>query len=473
MQKYLFVFLLILNFAIANVMAASFRPISKLSSGRIRVNDYISISSSLVDQGLYYTAVPFVKEYLLQAKIINNRRVDKVIDQIVGHVGVKQFELLPIEILSKSSAPTLQFILGKKLFRKGKYKRSQKILESIGANDHAIKPFVLLLLGSIKSLNKEFNSSVSIFKKCVELSNRWIDKTQNKNKKRQLEITRDSCIVGIPRSQFANKKFADATLSYLDLPKSSHIWPEILFEEAWNSFYQRNYNRTLGKLVTYKAPVFNYYFNPEIDILRALTYLELCLWGDTKKTVDDFYKKYQRDSVVLARLLNKRGTDYKYFYLLGKKRRGQKVNGGKLLNNLLKSVIKDPTFINLYNQFLEGKSEVNTLKTIQNKRVRILLAKNLKESLLMQRDLVGAYVRKRLRVYNNQLYRSLEGMSYIKLEVLSRKKSELYHLTDMNRSRGDIAYLERNDKQYFWSFNGEFWADELGDYVFSLTSECR
>ena len=26
---------------------------------------------------------------------------------------------------------------------------------------------------------------------------------------------------------------------------------------------------------------------------------------------------------------------------------------------------------------------------------------------------------------------------------------------------------------YLWTFNGEFWADELGDYVFSLKSECK
>ena len=32
--------------------------------------------------------------------------------------------------------------------------------------------------------------------------------------------------------------------------------------------------------------------------------------------------------------------------------------------------------------------------------------------------------------------------------------------------------VERNEKQYFWDFNGEFWADELGDYVFALKSEC-
>lgn len=456
-----------------NTFGLSYSARKILNNPNLNVDSYILLSTSLIEDNLYYTAVPFVKEYLLYARKINSFQVDNVIDEIVSHVGVKQFELLPVSVLKKSNAPTLRYILSKKYFRRGKYKESLQILKGAVPSGHPVRPFALLLLASIQSLNKKYKTSIATFNECVNLSNKWLKKTSNEIKKRQLEITRDSCIVGIPRGQFADKKFDQANLTYLDLPKSSHIWPEILFEEAWNSFYLRDYNRTLGKLVTYKAPIFNYYFNPEVDILRALTYMELCLWADTKKTVDDFYNKYQRDSAVLGRLLDKRGKNYKYFYLLGKKRRKEKVNGGVLLNNLLKSVVKDPTFTDLYNQFLNGKKEVGVLKNLKRSRARSILARNLKESLILQRDLIGAYVRKRLRVYNNQLFRSLEGMSYIKLEVLSRKKSELYYLSNKNRSRGDIKYLERSDKQYFWTFNGEFWADELGDYVFSLKSECR
>ena len=64
-------------------------------------------------------------------------------------------------------------------------------------------------------------------------------------------------------------------------------------------------------------------------------------------------------------------------------------------------------------------------------------------------------------------------MSYIKLEVLAQRKEQLYRSDVIpGTKRGDVKYIERNDKQYFWTFNGEFWADELGDYVFALRSEC-
>jgi hypothetical protein len=40
-----------------------------------------------------------------------------------------------------------------------------------------------------------------------------------------------------------------------------------------------------------------------------------------------------------------------------------------------------------------------------------------------------------------------------------------------DRTRGNVIPSRRDD-QYYWSFNGEFWNDELGDYVFGLESAC-
>ena len=111
-----------------------------------------------------------------------------------------------------------------------------------------------------------------------------------------------------------------------------------------------------------------------------------------------------------------------------------------------------------------------------NDALKNALNENLRESLSLQRNLIGSYIRGQLQLNAAQVVRSFEDMSYIKLEVLSKKKTELYGditLRDPNAKRGDVAHIRRTDKQYFWTFNGEFWADELGDYVFSLKSECK
>ena len=370
------------------------------------------------------------------------------------------------------NAPVIRFILAKKYFRTKNYPLVLKNLRKIPRN-HSVKPFALMLEGSTYSLTNAHKKAIAAYRKCIRSSNSSLSNEKIKVRRRQLLINRDTCIVGIPRTQFAANVYEEAHITYLDLSKDSFIWPEILFEEAWNSFYQRNYNRTLGKLVTYKAPILRHVFNPEIEVLRALTFMELCLWEDAKLTVDKFYQKYQEGSKKVDRYLSLYGKNYKHYYNLAKSFVNGKRSGRDLLERMLDDITRDGTFLELFDSFSRGLKEYQKVKRIRNRRHFSLLKKNLKTILVLQRNLIGSYVRKRIEIHQNQLFKALKGMSYIKLEVLAKSKKELYNPESEDRNRGDVKNLERNSKQYFWVFNGEFWADEIGDYVFSLQSECK
>lgn len=446
---------------------------ASLVRNRGNISSYPQVVANLLESRLYFTSIPYLKEYLSRVDGRVGKDVDQLLDQVITNVGVRQFEVLPISILKKAGSPVIKYILAKKLFRIGQYTQALNALNGTIPRNHPVKPFALMLEGSIFSVLGKTSNAVATYKNCILETKKQMNDTSLENRLRQLAINRDYCTVGIPRAQFADKGFDEANLTYLDLPKDSYVWPEILFEEAWNSFYQRDYNRTLGKLVTYKAPVLNFHFNPEVEVLKALTYMELCLFGDARKVVDDFYKAYQEDTLGVKKFLSRYGKDYKYFYLLAKSRKNGKAAGNKLLNTLLDNVLRDAAFIELIDSFNVGREEIGFMKGLSNSKMRQVFTSNLREGLLLQRDLIGAYVRKSLHLNMDLLDKSFEGMTYIKLEVLGRRKEQLYYANnELGRSRGDIRYLKRNDKQYFWTFNGEFWADELGDYVFSLRSEC-
>lgn len=439
---------------------------------------YAQVAAELVQEKMYFSAVPFIKEYLSSTGRVNDTAVDKVLDDVITQVGVKQFEVLPENILQKSNAPTVRYILAKKAFRLKKYDQALKYLDRKIEDWHPVKPFALLLEGSTYAVSKREDKAAGIFRECIEVADSQIKKLDAKEKDRirQLRITRDYCVVGIPRVQFATTKFEEANSSYLDLPKSSYIWPEILFEEAWNSFYLKDYNRTLGKLVTYKAPVFDYTFNPEIEVLKALSYMELCLWDDSKKVVEEFYSTYEKDNVSYKKFIDSLGKDYRQYYLLVKDRAEGKYRENKILSTALAQIGRDPAYLELYSSFNSGRDEIERLKGLPNDSLKAALNDNLREALSLQRNLIGSYIRGQLQLYAAQVVRSFEDMSYISLEVLSKRKTELYDdvsLREPGRARGNVAHLRRTDKQYFWTFNGEFWADELGDYVFSLKSECK
>lgn len=437
-----------------------------------RIRNYPIIIKKLIDKKMYHTSVPYLKEYLVSSKRFNRSLFDKLLEEVVEHVGDRQFVLLPEKYLKRSKAPTLRYILAKKVLRRGKLAETLKILNASIPVDHSVKPFALMLEGTVFSYKKSYLSSVSSFKRCISVSEDQFSDATTIQRKRQLLINKDYCLAGIARSLYASRNYEKAELSYLDIDKKSYIWPELLVEEAWNSFYKGDYNRTLGKLVTYNAPVMKYIFNPEIDVLQAMSYLKMCLYDDSVKVVENYYRKYQKSTSLLSKLINKKNDDLNYFFLLINSYKNGKKYSVKLVNDLLASILRDPAFLNLYESYTNGKKEISKIKGVRNRRLRRILAVNLKDSLSLQKKLIGSYVKRTLKVSRAQLQKGFSGMSYIKLEVLSRKKEQLYSDSTEIKGRGDIKYLKSNEKQYFWNFNGEFWADELGDYVFALKSEC-
>ena len=119
------------------------------------------------------------------------------------------------------------------------------------------------------------------------------------------------------------------------------------------------------------------------------------------------------------------------------------------------------------------KDELNLIKNYPKRKYRSYLAKKLKSSEKRQKQLIGAYGLRILDRSSRLLEKSFRGMSYIKLEILKKEKQKFFG-KDYNPGKiGDLKNVDFNSTHYIWEFNGEFWADELGDYVFSLESECK
>jgi hypothetical protein len=270
---------------------------------------------------------------------------------------------------------------------------------------------------------------------------------------------------GKSRVLYTERKYEAADLSYLDLDKRSIVWPQILSEEAWSSYYQENYNRTLGKLVTYKAPLLKFVVNPEQNVLQAMSYMKMCLFKDVNKVVEDFYKENESDYRYIQGLMGrKQNPEYFVQMLLG-----AETEKSNLLRNFLSGIAKDPS-VSIYLDHLRAAEKERSSMARSN--LTNYLNDNIDDFVEAQRKVIGLYVASKLQKLFFDLRSAFESMSYIKLEILGKRKQYVYKGVDFTGKRGDIKYLKRNAKQYFWDFNGEFWADELGDYVFALPSEC-
>ncbi len=439
--------------------------------GSISLSGYRRTIIELVNSGHYYSVVPWIKDYIVKNKKSLDSEMEAALDTVLYHTGVKPFESLPESILSRSRSGNIKYILAKRLLKKEEYNQALKEISGVSA-DHTAYPFIAHLKGTLYSHLNKPEEAESNFKECIAYSQKRMNKGSNAQKE-QLIINHDYCIAGLARVQFASKDYKKADLTYLDIPKESFVWPEILFEEAWNSYYQRNYNRTLGKLISYKAPIFDFIFKPETEVLKALSYMKMCLYEDANKTVDDFYNDLLKPSRDLRRFLLARTKDYRFYYNLMADHEENKASDQPLIDHILKSIRRDGAFIEMKGALLASLSEYNEIRKKPKSGMREALIKNVRTLAEEYRTTLGAYIRAGMVNKYAELYSAFQGMSYIKLEVLAQRKERLYQ-TDVipGKKRGDVKYIERNDKQYFWTFNGEFWADELGDYVFALRSEC-
>ncbi len=439
--------------------------------GSISLSGYRRTIIELVNSGHYYSVVPWIKDYIVKNNKSLDSEMEEALDTVLYHTGVKPFESLPENILSRSQSGNIKYILAKRLLKQEQYGQALKEISNVSA-DHTAYPFIAHLKGTLYSHLNKPEEAESNFKECVSFSQKRMNQGTSAQRD-QLVINRDYCIAGLARVQFASKDFKKADLTYLDIPKESFVWPEILFEEAWNSYYQRNYNRTLGKLISYKAPVFDFIFKPETEVLKALSYMKMCLYEDANKTVDEFYSELLKPSRELRQFLLARKKDYRFYYNLMADHEENKASPQPLIDHILKSIRRDGAFLEMKGALLASLSEYNELRKRPKSGMREALIKNVRTLAEEYRTTLGAYIRAGMVNKYAELYSAFQGMSYIKLEVLAQRKERLYQ-TDVapGKKRGDVKYIERNDKQYFWTFNGEFWADELGDYVFALRSEC-
>lgn len=457
----MFLRIVVLNLFITQLFAIS--NIEDAYSKRSKsVNWYRSFINQMIAEKKYYTAVYWFKDYIGKGRPFS-KELDTSLARVILAIGASQFEYLPSRYLENSNSATVQYIYAKKLMKRNRYKEALDQVNRIGPR-HMLMPFIYHMKGVLYSAQKQYDRARINFEDCVRSSD--VSKPREK-------LNKEYCIAGLARNTYGSRNLEKSESQYLDVPKSSRVWPQILYEEAWNSYYRGKYNRTLGKLVTYKAPVLDHMFGPKIEVLNAISYLKMCLYNDAQQISDQFWNRYQGDYRRLRSLLLSKRNDHYYFYKLIVDFEKSGTTSRSYLENLLKNITLDSRYQAIRDSFILGADELQVIKGFRSSKLARMLEKRLEDTLKDQQQIIGAFVRRVLHEHYQDLNEAFESMSYIKLEVLSQRKKQLYSFEDKREKRGDVKYLERNAKQYFWDFNGEFWADELGDYVFALKSECR
>jgi hypothetical protein len=460
----------------------------------VRADAYSWMTLGLTRAGLYNASVYFFIRTLQTQNKAAIRRVLPMTQEYLVRLGadlirpylIKYTNYDDYDPMSRSS---YLYALGKDAILSGDSQRAVGYLNAV-RQDSAIWPYALEMRGTAFAILDKNDDALADFRECQRQAPSLVDNV-DRDSPRYVKTKRESkdlqarCYAGEARTLYQANDFQLADRTYDRIPKVSLVWPDILFEQAWNSFGKQEYNRTLGKLVSYKSPALSFVFNPEVDVLRAQTYLALCLYKDSNDTINEFNAKYVTVGEDVKKFVERNRSNLPIFYEFGKEALGTSLYTSNDMYRMANRFVRGPYFQSLVaaEQDLYRERAViaqfNLMDSAGDRSGSAGFSAFLGNVLAWRVKTIhllgGAFVKNSFLDYHQALVADFEKVAFIKLEMLRRAKDQLLRRNSTpagDRTVGNVEPVRRDD-QFFWSFNGEFWNDELGDYVFGLDSECK
>ncbi len=336
----------------------------------------------------------------------------------------------------------------------------------------------------------------------------------------------------LARLKFQQGEYKESYQTYLKIDKTNSLWLDAMVEQAWTQILSKDYEGAAGNMFSLHTDFFKNNYAPESYLVRTVSYLNLCQFGDGMKVLETMKRKYVPLKAILEEYSKKHNAPLDYYNLVKNwlQHSDLKVMEG-IPQSFLIEMAKYPIFQaeqkqinrledegNLYNKLaldilkiekdmLDKMQEINTslaknkghgerqpasvdqtqrleLYALQHslaKKARTLL-KPMREAAMDRLEKEKANVKlraakalqKKFTSLTKELGNILDQNEVLQYELLSGAGEHIrYQMAggEVNTDKRDELKAEK-DKSVTWKFKGEIWADELGHYRSSLKNVC-
>ncbi|MEZ4236139.1 MAG: tetratricopeptide repeat protein [Myxococcota bacterium] len=281
----------------------------------------------------------------------------------------------------------------------------------------------------------------------------------------------DTAKLNVARAYYAAGNYGQAIASYASISRDSDYWLDAQFERAWAHFRGNDTNGALAMLYNHQSPFFEDFYYPEADLLRAYSLFVMCKFTDASAEMDRFQQKYEP---VLKELGGLSPAPEAAFDDVIAFRRDKPT---QLPGYVLRPFRHEQRFTDAIATVERAADELKDLKKVDGKPGE--LARELIET---QRDAriraEGQRVIDRIDRAERDLGSMLEGIEITRLDLLALE-TQMYEraaatgVLDYGNHIGKMKELRRTKRGFrVWPWQGEYWADELGWYVFNARPDC-
>jgi tetratricopeptide (TPR) repeat protein len=288
--------------------------------------------------------------------------------------------------------------------------------------------------------------------------------------------------LNLARIHYQFKQFGAALFYYDRVTRESEGWLDALFEGSWAAFRINRFEKSLGNLLTLHSPFFSdYYYNPESYILKAVVYYENCRYQESYDFANAFIQEYEPIEKKIREIAAKVQDPEKFYRLMEEVEKKKSDDVSHAIRGVFSLVLSDVRFRKIKQSMDAMKAEEKKVEDFPKFWRETGLTKGLADNIKKTR---AGLVKRAGKIAQRTMDREaadikdLIGQAYrIRLETnTKRKEVEEARLQGINIGAQLRPYdfsAGVPDDSYYWSFNGEFWRDELGTYEYSLTTGCK
>ncbi len=419
----------------------------------------------LLQPAMYYFSVVFktgpIHPYYLKAienlvNIAEKKEDDIIIPSLFTKYYSQDFGRLKPDVLYRAN-----YIVGYLLYNQGKLQEASAFLNTVSPKSK-VYPKALYILGIIDYRHQNYKAALEKFKKIISLP-QTTDKIRNLTK------------MALGRTYYGLRNYEQAIKYYKSIPRFLPYWQASFFELGWAHYKNKQYGYALGDLHSVTAPSFEDKFIPETWVLMATIYFRLCLYPAVNNALDSYDREYVPYMKALEQILS-RSTDVEYYYRLMWENRPPEQGG--IPEVIKKHMLLNPRLRKILHFLKDLEKEEKKIKSLQMWQGSTLESELLGQVNEQKRQYVkiaGQWIMMRLRNIYQTLQDFKNQIDLIRYETTKAAEEML----ERGKDPDVLARMQKTKKPdnipyyvEYWHFNGEYWLDELGYYVYTVEGIC-
>ena len=425
---------------------------------------YQSAAKLLVEVLLEGTDKPFFKDAFEQLRALRS-------EIIYNPPDLEQLTAFQYGTFSQTFQDSVNYGLGEFFYDYGNYQRALKHFEAVSEGS-ADRGKALYLTGLVQVRYKMYKSAVRSIQDAILAA----------------EKTGDAPVVdlgymALARIAYEAQEYDAAVFYYKKVPPESVRAARVFYEMAWTYLVKGDYSRALGAFHAMHSPYFQETFHPELWILEARVYSDLCRYEQARKALDMFDRTVgiYMESLKQFITAQKSPDDYHRNFI-------GSVNSDNTIDTKLPFQLSYPVLSNI-----EFFNVYRTIRQIERERDEIGAHKGrlggfanemLVKLAVLQKDRIfesGVKIQQILKnldvemgdaqVHETEIEVDINAAAIEKMTIETRMLAGDYEEEEQEVVKSGPTAIIGGDTQV-WPFQGEYWHNEINYYRSMLTSQC-